>query len=73
VAHADVAVAFPRRRTDGLAMKWKHIEDIDKPGDVYLSRLMIVRTRWFGAAPIGHVASMTIHGRLSPLFCAAVT
>jgi hypothetical protein len=29
-------------------MKWKHIEDIDKPGDVYLSRLMIVRTRWFG-------------------------
>lgn len=28
--------------------RWKHIEDIDRPGDVYLSRLMLVRTPWFG-------------------------
>ena len=28
--------------------RWKHIEDIDNPGDVYLSRLMLVRTRLFG-------------------------
>lgn len=28
--------------------RWKHIEDIDHPGDVYLSRLMLVRNRWFG-------------------------
>lgn len=29
-------------------MKWKHIHDIDKPEDVYLSRLMLVRLPWFG-------------------------
>lgn len=28
--------------------RWKHIEDIDNPGDVYLSRLMLVWTPWFG-------------------------
>lgn len=28
--------------------RWKQIEDIDRPGDVYLSRLMLVRTAWFG-------------------------
>ena len=29
-------------------LRWRHIEDIDHPGDVYLSRLMLVQTRWFG-------------------------
>jgi hypothetical protein len=28
--------------------RWKHISDIDNPSDVYLSRLMLVRNRWFG-------------------------
>jgi len=28
--------------------RWKHIVDIDQPESVYLSRLMLVRTRWFG-------------------------
>lgn len=28
--------------------RWKHINDIDTPGDVYLSRLMLLRTPWFG-------------------------
>jgi hypothetical protein len=31
-----------------LLPPWKHIEDIDRPGDVYLSRLMLIRTPWFG-------------------------
>jgi hypothetical protein len=31
-----------------LIPRWKHIHDIDKPGDVYLSRLMLLRTPWFG-------------------------
>jgi hypothetical protein len=28
--------------------RWKHIEDIDQPGDVYLSRLMLIRLPWLG-------------------------
>src|SRR4051812_18410184 len=31
-----------------LIPQWKHIEDIDRPGDVYLSRLMLIRTPLFG-------------------------
>lgn len=30
------------------ALRWKQIRDIDEPDSVYLSRLMLVRTRWFG-------------------------
>lgn len=28
--------------------RWKHIVDIDNPSDVYLSRLMLIKTRLFG-------------------------
>jgi hypothetical protein len=28
--------------------RWKHIVDIDNPADVYLSRLMLLKTPWFG-------------------------
>lgn len=28
--------------------RWKHIEDIDRPGDVYLSRLMLLKAPWLG-------------------------
>lgn len=28
--------------------RWKHIRDIDRPDDIYLSRLMLVRLPWFG-------------------------
>lgn len=28
--------------------RWKHIEDIDQPGDIYLSRLMLLKTPWAG-------------------------
>lgn len=31
-----------------LLPRWKHIHDIDQPDDVYLSRLMLARTPWFG-------------------------
>lgn len=27
---------------------WKHIVDLDSPTDLYLSRLMLIKTRWFG-------------------------
>lgn len=28
--------------------RWKHIHDIDNPSDIYLSRLVLVWTPWFG-------------------------
>jgi hypothetical protein len=28
--------------------RWKHIQDLDAPEDVYLSRLMLFKTRWLG-------------------------
>lgn len=27
---------------------WKHIADLDRPSEIYLSRLMLIKTRWFG-------------------------
>lgn len=38
--------AFSRLRA--MLPRWKHIEDVDRPDDVYLSRLMLVRTHWLG-------------------------
>lgn len=29
-------------------LRWKHIYDLDSPADVYLSRLFLIKTRWFG-------------------------
>lgn len=31
-----------------LAPRWKHIEDLDRPGDIYLSRLFLVKRQWIG-------------------------
>jgi hypothetical protein len=31
-----------------LIPRWKHIHDIDRPSDIYLSRLMLIRTPWCG-------------------------
>lgn len=31
-----------------LAPRWKHIEDLDSPGDVYLSRFFLVKRQWLG-------------------------
>jgi hypothetical protein len=29
-------------------LKWKRIYDLDQPDEVYLDRLFIIKTRWFG-------------------------
>lgn len=33
---------------DELMPRWKHIEDLDRPGETYLSRLMLVKRSWIG-------------------------
>jgi hypothetical protein len=31
-----------------MIVRWKHIRDIDRPDDIYLSRLMLLRLPWLG-------------------------